>query len=273
MKFRKPMLAKNYEGNEHTVAFPCYVQPKLDGIRCITDGKTFWSRNGKKFPAKNLKHLMIPQLNALIDGELMVDDSSHFEDIVSAVKNGSTLDRSLADRIQFHAFDIIMDETYHRRRIMTMINVTYAQRRHNVQWVGVKSHLVLSAMQLQRMAKFFLRQGYEGTMIRSRCGRYVSTRTIDLLKWKPLMEKEFEIIDVVEAKGKDRGTPIFVCWVGNNRNGVSFRARPMGTMKQRRKMWRDRKNMPGQMLTVEFQNYTKHGKPRFPRAKVLRDYE
>lgn len=271
MKFRKPMLAKNYEGNEHRVSFPCFVQPKLDGIRCITDGKRFWSRNGKKFPTKNLKHLMIPQLNALVDGELMVDDSSHFEDIVSAVKNGSTLDRSLAERIQFHVFDVIMDETYHRRRIMAMMNVSYARQRHRVPWFDVKAHLVLSPAQLQRMAKFFLRNGYEGTMIRSRDGRYVSKRTLDLLKWKPLMEKEFKIARVKEAKGKDKGTPVFICVV--KKNGKEFAARPMGTIAQRRKMWRDREEMPGQMLTVEFQNWTKHGKPRFPRAKVLRNYE
>jgi hypothetical protein len=29
----------------------------------------------------------------------------------------------------------------------------------------------------------------------------------------------------------------------------------------------------GKKLTVEFQNFTRHGKPRFPRAKTVRDYE
>jgi hypothetical protein len=114
---------------------------------------------------------------------------------------------------------------------------------------------------------------YEGTMIRSTFGLYVPKRTIDLLKWKPLKDAEFEIINVIEAKGKDAGTPIFVCWSGDNRNGASFRARPMGTMVQRRKMWCDRKRLIGKMLTVEYQNLTRYGVPRFPRAKVLRDYE
>lgn len=31
----EPMLAKNFEADGLKIAYPCYVQPKLDGIRCI----------------------------------------------------------------------------------------------------------------------------------------------------------------------------------------------------------------------------------------------
>ena len=38
----KPMLAHEFKKNKHKVKYPCIVQPKLDGIRCIAtikDGK------------------------------------------------------------------------------------------------------------------------------------------------------------------------------------------------------------------------------------------
>ena len=106
-------------------------------------------------------------------------------------------------------------------------------------------------------------------MIRSAFGLYVPKRTHDLMKYKPLREEEFTIVRVKEAKGKDAGTPVFVC----EAKGGEFSARPMGKMQSRKKMWRDRKKLIGQSLTVEFQGYTKYDKPRFPRAKTLRNYE
>ena len=268
MKFRKPMLAKNYEGHERHVIYPCYVQPKLDGIRCVTDGVRFWSRNGKLFPEINLRHLQVHGLSTLIDGELMVDKSEHFEDIVSAVKNGSTLDRSLAKRIEFYVFDVLIDEPFKRRRVHARRLIDAAQR-VGTPWSRVETLQVDSERMLRAHSRRFLLNGFEGTIIRNANGMYVSKRTIDLLKWKPIQDAEFEIVDVKEARGKDKGTPIFVCRVGLRR----FRARPTGTMQQRRKMWRDRRKLIGCQLTVEYQNLTKYGVPRFPRAKVLRDYE
>jgi ATP-dependent DNA ligase len=34
-KLYLPMLAKSFKDYGHKIKFPCYVQPKLDGIRCI----------------------------------------------------------------------------------------------------------------------------------------------------------------------------------------------------------------------------------------------
>lgn len=266
LRFKKPMLAKNYEGHEHRVKFPCYVQPKLDGIRCVTDGQRFWSRNGKLFPIVNLKHLRVPSVPYLMDGELMVSRSTFFEDIVSAVKNGSTLDRSLAKRIRFHVFDGIREEPF---RVRTVGVEVLARQWKSRGWMAVKTLRIENRAELKRVAKRFLLYGFEGTMIRSATGAYVSKRTLDLLKWKPMMEKEFKIVGVKQAKGKDKGTPVFKCKVGKK----TFNVRPMGSLKQRRRMWLNRDGLIGEMLTVEFQNYTKHGKPRFPRAKVLRNYE
>lgn len=267
-RFRKPMLAKTYQGNEHRVNYPCYVQPKLDGIRCVTDGRTFWSRNGKKFPVKNIRHLqLMGKLPFLVDGELFIPDGL-FEDIVSGTKNASTLDRRLARKLRFCVFDVINDEPFSLRTVAVESAVANAKA-FGAKWKMVKTMRVQSSVQLDWVAKNLVEQGHEGAMVRNAKGMYVSRRTHDLLKLKPMMEAEFTIVDVKEAKGKDKGTPIFICKVGK----TTFRVRPMGSMKQRRRMWRDRKQLIGAPLTVEFQNYTKHGKPRFPRAKVIRDYE
>lgn len=45
-----PMLAYDYKKKKEYIKFPCYVQPKLDGVRAVGVGKNFYSRNWIKFP-------------------------------------------------------------------------------------------------------------------------------------------------------------------------------------------------------------------------------
>lgn len=274
LAFRKPMGAKDYEGNEHKVDWPCFAQPKIDGVRCVTDGQRFWSRLGKEFPLVNMRHLQVPRFPSLVDGELMLDYDADFEEIVSVIKRAGHDD---SERLQFNAFDLVTGEPYMHRRVELKHLFHYRQTKiFSSGWLRVPTFKVDGERELRKAHEQFLKQGYEGTIVRNAAGLYVSKKTHDLLKWKPLKDKEFEIVDVVEATGKDRGTPVFKCWTGEGRiddDANWFSVRPKGSTKQRRRMWRDRASLPGQMLTVEYQDLTRYGKPRFPRAKVLRDYE
>ena len=272
LEFRAPMLAHEFIGRESQIQYPCYVQPKLDGVRCITDGQRFWSRNGKLFPQGNFKHLRQHPFPFLVDGELSLYGGQYdFEDIVSIVKRAG---HPRAKDLMFCAFDVMTDKPFvARKNQLQQLFQDWAFRVRDDHWQRVTTKKVNNIIGLQDQHLLYLDFGNEGTMIRSAFGLYVPKRTIDLLKWKPLKSEEFEIVEVIEANGKDAGTPVFVCIAGPKNVDARFKARPMGTEKQRRKMWRERKKLIGKMLTVEFQNYTKYGVPRFPRAKVLRDYE
>ena len=57
-----PMLALDYRKRSHDIKFPCYVQPKLNGVRCIYQNGKFMSRGGKEYTT--LTHL-IPELKQL----------------------------------------------------------------------------------------------------------------------------------------------------------------------------------------------------------------
>ena len=43
----KPMLAHKYDADK--AIFPAYIQPKLDGVRCIITKDGAYSRTGKEF--------------------------------------------------------------------------------------------------------------------------------------------------------------------------------------------------------------------------------
>ena len=41
------MLAKDFKKEESKVQYPCFVQPKLDGMRCLKTGDKMVSRKNK----------------------------------------------------------------------------------------------------------------------------------------------------------------------------------------------------------------------------------
>jgi len=82
------MLAYQYNNKKSEIKFPCFVQPKLDGVRCVVVDNKLYSRNGNRFPV--LPHIedelkLNNRDNLILDGELFTDDIN-FEKIVGLVK-------------------------------------------------------------------------------------------------------------------------------------------------------------------------------------------
>ena len=51
-----PMLAKEFSKEEHKISYPVYIQPKLDGMRCLSINKRLISRKNK--PIYTMKHVL-----------------------------------------------------------------------------------------------------------------------------------------------------------------------------------------------------------------------
>jgi ATP-dependent DNA ligase len=264
--FLKPMGASLI--NWERVEYPCFIQPKLDGVRCVTDGRRFWTRNGNLFPASNVAHLQTRlKCPRLIDGELIIPKQK-LQTIVSVTKRANHPE---ARAIQFHVFDIVDRHLPFSLRWLQIRDFVSQARFHDAQnWRSVRTDRVFLHAELDDIGEAHLNRGYEGSIIRLPDGMYESRKSPNVMKWKPVQDAEFEIIKVVEAKGKDAGTPVFIVDCGND---IACRVRPMGTLAQRRAMWADRKRLLGRQLTVEFLARTSDGSLREPRGKVIRDYE
>lgn len=90
------------------------------------------------------------------------------------------------------------------------------------------------------------------------------------MKLKSFDTAEYKIVDAEAARGRDTGTVVWVC---ETRSGQRFSVRPRGTVDQRRN-WLATKDLHiGKMLTVQYQNLTPDGLPRFPVGLTFRDYE
>ena len=254
-------------------AYPCYVQPKLDGVRMLANVRngTLLSRNGTDFShllpifQKDLRKIAkkLPDDVDTLDGELYVHGTP-FQKIVSMVRNQS--DPTAAVGLEFHVYDLIHDKgfAYRCRVLERAIDNTMTIKR-------VETSIADSLADVNAYLSECEAGGYEGVMVRSGDAPYENgKRSKSLLKYKKFDTDEFIIVSFREARGKDRGTPVFEL---ESHNSKVFSARPTGTLAERRELFKVAGSMIGKPMTVKFQGLSRDGIPRFPVALVVRDYE
>jgi DNA ligase-1 len=241
--FVAPMLAKIL--TDDNVCFPCFVQPKLNGIRCLWDGVTARTRSGLPHAA-HIQQMAAqwPVTAGVADGELVLEPGTPLEVVQSAV----AAPNDDSPRLQFGQFDV-------------QLATAWRDRYDAIRSVCIETTLIRTDSQLESAMERFLASGYEGLIARRPDGLYVSGNSANLLKYKPFQDAEFPVIDVVEAQGKDAGTALLVCATAD---GQPFGVRPSGSRPVRRKMLAERTAWIGRPYTVRFQGFTSYGLPRSP---------
>lgn len=239
------MLA--HEWTHEQLVFPVYVQPKLDGIRCLVyekDGQTvFQSRNHTFF--QSFPHIQAIQ-GLVLDGELY-NHSLEFQDITSMVRKKGHPD---LEKLEYHVYDIIGDGSF-EERLMRLQGLSVGGLK------PVETKLVNSVDEIEEYHADCVKRGYEGIMIRTPGGLYRQTRSKDLLKYKHFKTEEFKVIG--HTVGKE-GIPVFECAVGERRFGVMMKS----TLEEKQAMLASVESYYGKWLTVKYQELSKDGVPRFP---------
>ncbi len=282
-----PMLApsKIYPHFAKHIKFPCFLQPKLDGSRCIAivkDGKcTLWSRTRKQIHSvphiiEAIERFVAPSTpNAILDGELynhaLKDD---FEELMSLIRQSAPGEGH--ERIEYHIYDM----PSHVATFTGRCEAIRALFANAINFEGMSANGVLVRVdtlkanedkEIQAYHEGNLAMGYEGSMIRNDGPYQGGKRSMHLQKLKVELEDEYTITNAEEGRGKDAGTVgAFVCVT---KEGKEFRARLKATYERRRELMSHPETWRGKKLTVVYQNLTADGIPRFPRGKALRDYD
>lgn len=284
-----PMLAKKYSQNgvltsdAKKIKFPCFGQPKMDGIRCIAIKKdgvcTLWTRTRK--PILSVPHIAraIEKLDGdfILDGELYNHDyRQDFDTIIELVRPDEP--REGHEVVQFWTYDIVNEQQYKDRKITLQKKIEEAMDKglHGI-LVWVETHEVPDAASVPGFHELMLEHGFEGFMLRNADGLYVNKRSYDLQKVKEMTDEEFKIVDFEEGKGRLSGhVGSFWCVTNDDSPkgaGIRFKAKPKGKTAKLKDYFKDHSLWRDKLLTVQFQNYTPDGKPRFPVGKGIRDYE
>lgn len=277
----RPMLAAKLEEKLDMLRYPLLASPKLDGIRAIVRNGALLSRSMKLIPNDYVRYLFErPEMEGF-DGELIVGDPTNpeaFRITTSAVMSGDG-----QPQVRFFAFDHAAPELW---------NVPYVDR---LRELGESSGLVAVVPQVPvynetdvlRVEELYLREGYEGVMLRSPDGRYKQGRsTLNegiLMKLKRFHESEAVVIGVLEqmrnlneAKPDERGymkrtshlenkVPAGVLGaisVRDLKSGVEFEIGTGFTSGDREALWRQ--NLIGRVARYRYFPTGSKEKPRFP---------
>jgi DNA ligase-1 len=275
----KPMLAHKFDDNRVDWSLPVYIQPKLDGVRCLFTKDGAFSRTGKQF--KNLAHIelvLIPFFkqypDVVLDGELYNHELKHdFEKIISLVrKQKPTADDRLEAKqlVQFHVYDYFNGVIYdsYKTRMHQLVNSAI----YDVQIKYVPAYLVDSYNYARDLHATFLSEGYEGSIIRLD-GLYKHGRSYDLMKFKDFSDTEATIIGYETGKGKRTGT--LGKFIMLDDEGVEFGCPPGKgyNYKDLAEMLNNITDYIGKRATFTYFQRTQAGSYRHPLFKCIRNYE
>ena len=272
----KAMLAHKY--NEDKADYPAFIQPKLDGVRCLFSASGAVSRAGNEF--KNVEHIkqalkpfFAKNPTAVLDGELynhgLKDD---FEKIISLVKKRkpTEADRAeAAELVQFHVYDVpTMKIGTYTDRYLFLCTLTYTYP-----ICKVTTELALDFDDAKEMHDKNLKLGYEGSIYRTTYGKYKGTRSWDLMKFKDFHDTEATIVGYDEGKGKREGT--LGKFIMQDDDGNEFGCPPGKgyNFKDLTNILENIHDYIGQRATFTYFERTKAGSYRHPHYKTLRNYE
>jgi DNA ligase-1 len=253
--FLLPMLAKDFKKELKKVTYPCYVQPKLDGMRSLgTEADGFMSRTGKVIDT--LGHIVFADLDdAVLDGELYAHGISFQENmkLIKKYRAGET------EQVKYHVYDMVMDapfEERHARLYNLLRNVD------NINIEIVPTWIVNSKEEIIEFHQRFISQGYEGTMVRhSDEGYAVNKRSSQLLKYKDFIDEVYTVNEVWPSEARpDQG--VVECVTSE---GITFTCGMKFSHAEREEILRNKEEYIGKKAEIRFFEYTDGGViPRFP---------
>ena len=279
----KPMLAYKVDKKPVDWSENVYMQPKLDGVRCViklgdNNEVQAFSRTGK--PWLNIAHItnslhyfFTQHPDIILDGELYNHDlRDDFNKIISLVRKTKPTpsDRDEASKlVQFHCYDYIE----------TILNENYSYRMDQLNTSDMYSYCVkhvyttrITQDQANIQHQANLDEGYEGSILRLD-KPYQCKRSYNLQKFKDFHDTEATIVGYVPGKGKRTGT--LGKFLMMDDEGVEFGCPPGKGYNY--KMLADILDNVGDYIgkraTFTYFERTPAGSYRHPFYKAIRNYE
>ncbi|MDW6092958.1 DNA ligase [Vibrio rhizosphaerae] len=252
------MLANTYPPDNHPLDFSHYrVSEKLDGIRGVWDGRQLRTRNGTPIHAPQWFLSQLPSFP--VEGELWAGRGLFH--VVQQTILDQRPDPKGWQQISFMLFDIPFGHG------------PYHQRYHKIEsWLDRQSDIpnlklirqfpVTSQHTLDQLMQHIVQANGEGIMLRDWYAAYHAGRSETLLKMKPYLDDEAQVIGYKSGKGKYHNQ--VGALLVRNRSGIEFYIGSGLTDQQRAAP-----PPVGSWITYRYDRMTVKGKPRF--ARFLRE--
>lgn len=249
-----PMLAKSFDKESHKIDWStAYVQPKLDGMRCLKLGDKLMSRKGKEITT--LPHIAAIEDNSKswLDGELYAHGLT-FQENMSLIKKN----RPESINVKYHVYDVVLEGTSFIDRF-NLLNGSVKDCEHIEL---VPTFKIESLAMLKHYHEKFISEGYEGSILRwGNDGYKINGRSSNLLKYKDFIDETYTVVDIEPSdKNPEQGVVICKC----EKTGETFGTGMKFSHKERENILNNKSNYIGKTAEIRFFEYTDGGLPRFP---------
>lgn len=277
-----PMLASK---DISSITYPAYIQPKLDGVRCLIrlkdDVVYSYSRTKKEINSiehinKEVKPFLVKNPNIILDGEIYNHKLSRDELMQYIGKKVYDTSNII---LQYYIYDIIDTSNLnmvYADRYTTIVQMFTKYNYKNV--LNTPTYKVESIDKVMQKYNKFIEKGYEGAIVRNIESVYATgtvmsarIRSKNLVKIKPNNDAEFKIVGYNQGNGSNLGALI---WVLETDSGKRFKVNPKETLKKRQEMYNsvnnNFNNYKNKLVTVEFTELNSDGIPLCAKAIGIR---
>ena len=271
------MLAHKWKENKLT--FPCFIQPKLNGVRGVYHPKVhkFVSRYGEIWKDEIVQHVLdeleiFRSFGIHFDGEFYSHGMS-LQNINSRIAVVRGTPHAERDSISFYIFDVVLDEPFYRRHSAMLKLQHMAANLKHVKFV--KTLEITGPSEADYYYNLWHnKEGFEGLMYRiatapygftQRCGNK-ENRWHYLMKRKGIQDTYATVVgfnQMLDGDGNPKDT------LGSFQlmleTGVTFNAGSGLTADDRAKYWRLGKHMlSGTKVRINFEMLSDSGVPLKP---------
>lgn len=291
-----PMALQVYSKNKKYIKYPCFIQPKLDGIRLIAKLENMQINNsnnnkvimqsrrlneffGFNFIKEEIKQLIKDYPNLILDGELY-NHNLTLQQISGIVRNEDP-NYSEKKQLQFYIFDCIdlTKQLNFEERYNTLTKLFKIKKFKYLELTN--THLVQNEKESDNYYTEYVNLGYEGIVYKNKdatyeYSSYKEIRSHQFLKRKKNYDAEYPIVGYEEGiHGKDKGAIIFIMKTKDNKE---FKAVPNMPLKERKKMYNIAKKefdtiYKNKLATISFDEYSTDNIPLRAKFITIRNYE
>lgn len=263
------MLAHDGANHEKKIAGTRLLEPKLDGVRCLTiidyDNKTViqYTRNGKVL--ENFGHITegirnnieLFQRSFVLDGEVV---SHTFQDLMKQVHRKDDVQAAdarlcLFDIIplsEFRAGASVMKQRTRSNMLRSLTKVF--DKCVNIDVIPqqeVDLDTMVGQLEFKQYNADAIAAGYEGIMIKDPNAVYECKRTTSWLKQKPFIEVSLPVVAVEEGTGRNAGKlGALVCEGIDDGKNIVVNVGSGLTDADRAEIWQDKDAVIGQIVEI-----------------------
>ena len=290
------MLAHDGANHESKITGVKLVEPKLDGVRCITvvdfESRTVvqYTRNGKVL--ENFSHITdgilanIDELGRsyILDGEVV---SNSFNDLMTQVHRKDNVQAQdarlmlfdIVPLVEFKAGQSVMAQRRRSNLLRSFKNLF--DQMGNIDVISQKEFnldVLTDEIEFKDYNKEMVNAGFEGIMIKDPEAKYECKRSTSWLKQKPFIEVSLEVTAVEEGTGRNVGKlGALVCEGVDDDKRIVVNVGSGFTDAHRAEYWQSDTDIIGQVVEVRAdavsQNQDGTYSLRFPRFLRFRGFK